>query len=84
MWRKDKPTEHESIFAKFKGTNKWMKSMFEMCSDEVLATIEFRDGSRKVIPAHTTDGVWRTGYDESIVHFRVVSWKPFPEPDKEN
>lgn len=39
-WQHGKPPEHESIFYKFKGTDKWRPGMFEMTSGEVLVTIE--------------------------------------------
>ena len=82
MWRTDKPEEHTSIFARFKGTSKWMSGMFEKCSDKVLVTVEFPDKSRKVIPANTCDGEWR-GLPEAI-ETKVISWQSFPEPDTNN
>lgn len=52
------PEEHESIFAKLKGTDKWSNAMFEKTSSEVNATIEFKDEKREVKTLHTIDGRW--------------------------
>lgn len=77
----DMPAEHESIFARFKGTSKWMKGMFEKCSDDVIVTVKFTDGTRKTMAMHTTDGEWRTS--DLPVHHEVTAWMPLPEPYKE-
>ncbi|MBD5395618.1 MAG: DUF551 domain-containing protein [Lachnospiraceae bacterium] len=75
------PEERDSIFAKWKGTDKWNNSMFEKTSDDVNATIEFEDGKRTVKTLHTIDGKWNKG---SIgIKFKVIAWQPFPEPCKE-
>ena len=70
------PTERDSIFKKFKGTDIWSNSMFERISDDVNVTIEFEDGSRKTMTAHTMDGEWRINLG---VYFKVIAWKPLPE-----
>ena len=44
----DLPPEHESMFAKLKGTDKWMDGMFENISDNVQVTVEFENGKRLV------------------------------------
>lgn len=75
------PEEHDSMFAKLKGTDKWSKSMFEKISDEVNATVEFEDGTRKTMTLHTNDGKWNT--NNRIVKFNVIAWQPLPEPFKE-
>ena len=54
------PEEHDSIFAKFKGTDNWKRGMFEKTSKYVIATVAFDDGTVLVEQAHTTDGIWRT------------------------
>ena len=54
------PEEHDSIFAKFKGTDNWKRGMFEKTSKYVIATVIFDDGTVLVEQAHTTDGLWRT------------------------
>ena len=75
------PEEKDSIFARWKGTNRWTKAMFEKRSDTVIATIEYSDGERAVAPAHTTDGKWRCN---SIVENdgEVIAWMPLPIPYK--
>ena len=53
------PEEHDSIFAKFKGTSKWNGAMWEKQSDEVNVTYELEDGTRKATTSYTLDGVWK-------------------------
>lgn len=54
------PEEHDSIFAKFKGTDNWKRGMFEKTSKYVIATVVFDDGTVLVEQAYTTDGIWKT------------------------
>ena len=53
------PEEHDSIFAKFKGTNKWSESMFERTSYEVIVTVKYADGTILTETAYTKDGEWK-------------------------
>lgn len=76
------PEEHDSIFAKFKGTNNWKRGMFEKTSKYVIATVAFDDGTVLVEQAHTTDGIWRT--DKKFLGGTVVAWMDYPEPYKED
>lgn len=76
------PEEHDSIFARFKGTDKWNKAMFEKISDVVNATIEYEDGSRKTTTSYTLDGVWKIEKEQRIVKQKVIAWQPLPEPYK--
>ena len=76
------PEEHDSIFAKFKGTDYWKRGMFEKTSKYVIATVVFDDGTVLVEQAHTTDGIWRT--DKKVLGGTVVAWMDFPEPYKED
>ena len=78
---KDMPKEHQTIFAKFKGTDKWKDTMPETISDHVLVTIEFKDGSRITRDAQTVDGKWKI--DIVMPDCKVVSWMPHPAPDRE-
>lgn len=80
-WHTGKPPEHESKFAKFKGTEKWLYGMFEMTSDEVLVTVEFPDGYRLTTTTHTTDGEWMPRYTGIGGH--IVAWTEMPAPAKE-
>lgn len=72
------PEEHDSVFAKLKGTDKWSDAMFEKISDDVNVTVEFEDGTRKTMTLHTNDGKWNT--NNRIVKFNVIAWQPLPEP----
>jgi N-methylhydantoinase B/oxoprolinase/acetone carboxylase alpha subunit len=76
------PEEHDSIFAKFKGTDNWKRGMFEKTSKYVIATVAFDDGTVLVEQAHTTDGIWRT--DKKVLGGTVVAWMDYPEPYKED
>ena len=40
------PEEYDSMFAKYKGTKKWNKSMFGKTSCDVIVTVEFADGKK--------------------------------------
>lgn len=78
------PEEHESLFAKFYGTDKWNDALWKTQSIEVLVTIEYEGGIRSVTSSYTTDGKWEI---EKRVKFRkckVVAWMPLPKPYKEN
>lgn len=75
------PPEHDSIFAKFKGTDKWKPGMFEKRSDDVNVTVEFENGTRKSETRHTVDGKWDS--DREVVKREVIAWKLLPEPMEE-
>ena len=77
------PEERDSMFARWKGTNKWTKAMFEKRSDTVIATIEYSNGERTVAPARTTDGKWRC---DCIIgdDGEAIAWMPLPEPYRQN
>lgn len=75
------PVEHDSMFAKFKGTKNWHNGMFEKRSDEVNVTVEFEDGTRKTTTSYTLDGKWKAEHNQ-VVKQKVVAWTPFPEPYK--
>jgi hypothetical protein len=75
------PEEHDSIFAKIKGTENWHEAMFEKVSDEVNATVEFEDGTRTTQTLKTLDGVWKVNRYPKC---KVIAWQPLPEPFKES
>ena len=52
------PEERDSIFAKFKGTDKWKNTMFEKMSEDVRVAVVFEDGTRRVHHSYTVDGKW--------------------------
>lgn len=72
------PEEHDSVFVKFKDTDKWNSAMFEKVSDDVNVTVEFENGKRKTKTLHTVDGKWKT--DVTFVSYEVIAWQPLPEP----
>lgn len=72
------PPEKDSMFAKFKGTEKWREGMFEKRSNDVLVTVEYEDGTRATEPAHTCDGKWSFNYP--TIKRKIVAWSPFPKP----
>lgn len=76
------PEEHDSIFAKFKGTDNWKRGMFEKTSKYVIATVVFDDGTVLVEQAYTIDGIWKT--DKKVLGGTVVAWMDYPEPYKED
>lgn len=78
------PDEHDSIFARLYGTDKWNNAFWRTKSKEVLVTIEYEDGVRTVKSSHTTDGKWVLEKRDKLNKCKVVAWKPFPEPYMEN
>ena len=72
------PKEHDSIFVKWKGTERWSDAMFEKRSDDVNVTVEYEDGTRNIITMHTLDGKWK--YQNRIIQQKAIAWKPFPTP----
>lgn len=76
------PEEHDSIFAKFKGTNKWSESMFERTSYEVIVTVKYADGTILTEIAYTKDGEWKLSHP--TFNGIVIAWQPFPNPYKED
>ena len=76
------PEEKETIFAKFKGTDKWKSAMFEKMSDDVRVVLLLEDGSRIVHHSHTIDGKW--DIENSPFKRKVTHWMPNPDlPDEE-
>lgn len=78
------PEEHDSIFAKLYGTDKWNDALWRTRSKEVLVTLEYEDGIRTVKSSHTTDGKWSIEKKTTLSKFKVVAWMELPEPYKEN
>lgn len=75
------PEEQETIFAKFKGTDKWSPAMFAQSSEDVRVVIVFADGTRRVSHSHTIDGKWEC--EKSPVKRTVTHWMPNPELPKD-
>lgn len=73
------PVEKDSVFKKFKGTERWSRSMWAKQSETVDITVEYEDGSRRTGTGKTYDGKWRT--DMGLVEKgRVIAWRRRPEP----
>lgn len=71
------PKEHDSIFARFFGTDKWMPGMFPTVSDKVIGVIEYEDGTVKSDALHTQDGEWAPCY--RFTGCKVTHWMPMPQ-----
>ena len=76
------PKEQETIFAKFKGTDKWSPAMFAQSSEDVRVFIVFADGTRRVSHSHTIDGKWEC--EKSPLKRTVTHWMPNPKLPKED
>lgn len=74
------PKEHESIWAKAKGTERWSESMWEKQSDEVIVTELFENGTTRTDTACTHDGEWYVKI--KAVKRKIIAWMPLPEPWK--
>lgn len=76
------PEEHDSIFAKLKGTDKWQSAMFEKSSDDVRIVEVFEDGTRRVYHSHTIDGKW--DIEKKPMKRTITHWMPNPKLPKED
>lgn len=74
------PEEHDSMFAKFYKTPKWLPAMFRTTSHNVEVTVLYEDGCRIVTESHTIDGKWDIESRPSVQKKRVVAWRPFDTP----
>lgn len=75
------PDEHDSIFAKSYGTDKWDNMFWRTTSNRVIATIKYNDGMVIVKEAFTHDGEWTV--EKENINRKVIAWMPFPKPYKE-
>lgn len=75
------PKEHDSIFAKWYGTDKWNSNLWRTASNRVLVTVKYDDGTRLVKESHTHDGEWTV--EKGNINCKVEAWMPYPEPYKE-
>lgn len=73
------PEEHDSIWAKLYGTKSWQPGLFRKCSYDVLACVEKKDGSRRVISIRTYDGKWD---HNKLNEETVICWQPLPQLPK--
>ena len=74
------PEEHDSMFKRFKETDRWRDFMFEKTSNEVTVTIADERGEKVTTHAHTTDGTWKCDILRAYSTYRVIAWQPFPTP----
>lgn len=72
------PEEYDSIFKKYKNTDKWYAGMFEKTSDTVLVTAKYFLNTIIVKTAKLIDGKWNIGSS-----YEVLAWMSLPEPYKE-
>lgn len=75
------PEEHDSIFAKLYGTDKWDSRLHRTVSNRVLVTVKRDDGTRFVKESYTRDGEWKD--EKKCINYKVVAWSPLPSPYKE-
>lgn len=66
------PEEHDSIFAKLYGTDKWDSKLHRTVSTRVLVTVQCDDGTRFVKESHTRDGEWAD--EKKCINCKVVAW----------
>lgn len=74
------PDEHDSVFAKSYGTDKWNNMFWRTTSNRVIATIKYNDGTVIVKEAFTHDGEWTV--EKKNTNCKVIAWMPFPNPYK--
>lgn len=75
------PKEHDSIFAKLYGTDKWNSKLWRAVSNRVLVTVKYDDGTRIVKESHTRDGEWED--EKRCINCKVEAWMPLPKAYKE-
>lgn len=76
--------ERESMFAKFKGTDRWINGMFEKVSENVLVTVEFDNGLRETNISFTKDGEWKINGYLGVLNGKVIAWQPLLKPYSSN
>lgn len=75
------PEEHDSVFAKLYGTDKWTSALWRTTSNIVIATIKYNDGTVIDKEAFTRDGEWTV--EKRNTNCKVIAWMPLPKPMKE-
>ncbi len=74
------PEEHDTMFAKYWGTDRWNEYMFRKKSDLVEVTVELEDGTRYTDASRTHDGKWDVEERLGAVKKKVVAWHYMSEP----
>lgn len=75
------PEEHDTMFAKYWGTDRWNEYMFRGRSELVEVTVELEDGTRYTDASRTYDGKWIEERHVAVKE-KVVAWKPMSAPWK--
>ena len=78
------PEEHDTMFAKYWGTDRWNEYMFRGRSELVEVTVELEDGTRYTDASRTRDGKWDIEMNHGAVKKKVVAWKPMSAPWRGN
>lgn len=73
------PEEHDSLWVKLYETKSWQPGLFRKCSYDVLACVEKKDGSRRVISIRTFDSKWD---HNKLNEETVICWHPMPQPPR--
>lgn len=74
------PEEHNSVFAKLYGTDKWEESMFKKASSTVIVSVEVAGKTRYTTTASTRDGKWHNNFWGMFKKAKVIAWMHLPEP----
>ena len=77
------PEEHDSIFAKFKGTDKWRNSFWKKNSNTVLVVLVNDEDNLVVGTGKTINGKCTTVPMTLKDRAHVVYWMPFPKFEPE-
>ena len=72
------PESHPTMYEELRCTEKWDPDIPLRMSDEVIATVQYEDGTRRTVVARTVDGIWRIDYE--LLKYKVIAWMPLPEP----
>ncbi|WP_302626790.1 DUF551 domain-containing protein [uncultured Eubacterium sp.] len=73
------PPEEDSMFAKYKGTDKWSNGMFEKTSKTVQVIISDPKGKCVTHVAHTLDGKWSCDLLKINSNYKITHWQPLQE-----
>ena len=78
-FKDESPTEEESMFAKFYGTDKWTSAMFRTARCNLLFTIEHK-GERIVVDGRMLDGKPMCDYVRMYPDAKYIAWMSYPKP----
>lgn len=71
------PEEHDSIFAKWYGTERWLPGMVRTISDTVIAVVVLSDGKSIARERRTNEGKWNLSGIYGAKE--VTHWMPMPQ-----